>query len=364
MFILKLNLCPTLAALVVITACGTAAAQSSVTLFGVLDAAVSHYDNGILSQTVLSNSNLYNSRLGFRGTEDLGGGMSASFWLEGALTNDDGNAGGFNLMRRSTVSLGGIWGELRLGRDFTPTFWNEAVFDPFGAVGVGALIMSPARSSSTAPGRAPWVVGFGANNPYYIRASNTVGYFLPPNLGGFYGQLQYALDEQVTPGNNQGRFLSGRMGYAKGALNTALSVGRTTGSNPASAAAPDISTLNLGASYDFGFAKLSGEYSREKYERVTASNTSEGYMLGVNIPVGVGYFVAAYSRVKIDLPSSPTADKAAVGYVHNLSRRTALYATYARLDNKDGSLLGVSTTIAGTVNATATGYDLGIRHSF
>ncbi|MDM0019111.1 porin [Variovorax saccharolyticus] len=361
---MNLNSRATLATLAFITACGSASAQSSVTLFGVLDTAVSHYSNGPTHQTVLSNSNLFNSRLGFRGSEDLGGGLSASFWLEGALTPDDGNANGFNFMRRSTVSLGSAWGELRLGRDFTPTFWNEAVFDPFGAVGVGALVMSPARSSSTAAGRARWTSDFGANNPAYIRASNTVGYFLPPTLGGFYGQLQYALDEQVTPGNDQGRFMSGRFGYAKGPLNAALSIGKTTGSDPASAAAPDITTYNLGASYDLGFARLSGMYSREKYERAAVSNTGKGYMVGVNVPVGVGNIVAAYSRIEIDLPRTPTSDKMAVGYVHNLSKRTALYATYARLGNKGDALLSVAASLPGRPNTSSSGYDLGIRHAF
>ena len=76
----------------------------------------------------------------------------------------------------------------RLGRDFTPTFWNDAVFDFFNATGVGTSVISQARSSSTAPGRMPFTADFGANNPTYIRASNSVGYLLPPTLNGFYGE--------------------------------------------------------------------------------------------------------------------------------------------------------------------------------
>ena len=140
-----------LIALAALAAAGAASAQSSVTLFGIVDAAISHYgvsDGGHFS--ALANSGYNSSRLGFRGTEDLGGGLSASFWLEGALQNDTGYGGsqnvsgntvtGLDFRRRSTVSLAGGWGELRLGRDYTPTFWNMTVFDPFGTNVVGSTV--------------------------------------------------------------------------------------------------------------------------------------------------------------------------------------------------------------------------------
>ena len=157
-----------------------ATAQSSVTLFGVLDAGVSYYssksqfynntDRPVLppavapavtrSQTALSNSGNSNSRLGFRGTEDLGGGLSSSFWLEAALANDSGLGGGpggaiaFN--RRSTVSMSGRFGEIRLGRDYTPTFWNDTVFSPFTTVGVGANVVSTV-GANLAGGQGPGI---------------------------------------------------------------------------------------------------------------------------------------------------------------------------------------------------------------
>jgi predicted porin len=87
-----------LVALAALAVAGIASAQSSVTLFGVLDAAVSGYSNksenrfgsATVSSTQLSNSGYNASRLGFRGTEDLGGGLAASFWLEAGINNDDG----------------------------------------------------------------------------------------------------------------------------------------------------------------------------------------------------------------------------------------------------------------------------------
>src|SRR5437868_11068568 len=196
-----------LAALATLTSAGIASAQSSVTLFGVVDAAVSNYTNNsqtplgnryTTSQTKLTNSGYNSSRLGFRGTEDLGGGLAASFWLEAGLNNDDGTGaatgGGLAFNRRSTVSLSGAFGEVRLGRDYTPTFWNDTVFDPFGTNGVGTNLISTANGFSSNGARTG---GFTANQNY-VRASNSIGYFLPPNLGGFYGQVMYSFNEKTS----------------------------------------------------------------------------------------------------------------------------------------------------------------------
>src|SRR5947209_7985472 len=133
------------------TAAGPVLAQSSVTLFGIVDTNLAHGSGTASSKTQLTNSGYNSSRLGFRGVEDLGGGMSASFWLEAGLNTDNGTGAGTNtnnqttgaapaaaggqgmtFNRRATVSLTGNWGELRLGRDYTPQYWTLGLFDPFG----------------------------------------------------------------------------------------------------------------------------------------------------------------------------------------------------------------------------------------
>src|SRR3954469_341614 len=193
-----------LIALAALAAAGAASAQSSVTLFGIVDVNYAHYSveggtttagvaTGSQHVNVLTNSGYNSARLGFRGTEDLGGGLSASFWLEGALSPDDGNAAGLQFRRRSTVSLAGNWGEIRLGRDYVPTFWNLTVFDPFGTNGVGTVVGFKAKTSSAvnafstvqtvtgtpcaAIGITPTTAGiFGANDPNAVRADNMVQY--------------------------------------------------------------------------------------------------------------------------------------------------------------------------------------------
>ncbi|MBX9834466.1 MAG: porin, partial [Burkholderiaceae bacterium] len=144
-----------LIALAVLAASGAAMAQSSVTLFGIVDATYAYGNGSVANKSQLTNSGYNSSRLGFRGVEDLGGGMSASFWLEAGVNNDNGSGAntnatnqaaaaalgngqqGLTFNRRSTVSLNGGFGEVRLGRDYTPQFWNLTVFDPFGTNGVG-----------------------------------------------------------------------------------------------------------------------------------------------------------------------------------------------------------------------------------
>jgi predicted porin len=359
-----------LIALAVLAASGAAMAQSSVTLFGVVDASVARISNkgtGAVSNTGLANSGYNSSRIGFRGTEDLGGGLAASFWLEGALSNDDGNAAGLTFQRRSTVSLSGAFGEVRLGRDYVPTFWNDTVFDPFGTNGVGTNIITSGYTAATTTG----TVGPLNNNLTAVRASNSIGYFLPRNLGGFYGQAMYAFDE--APSNvagDPGRYIGGRVGYSAGPLNIALAAARRDGSDPLVAANPDNTTVNLGASYDFGFLQLMGELSRQNVDfGAGVERDLEGYLLGLTAPVGPGQVRFAWSRLKSDgAGADPRASKLALGYVYNLSKRTALYATAARVSNKDGANLSVATNgvAAGApaVNNRSSGYEFGVRHSF
>lgn len=345
-----------LIALAVLASAGVASAQSSVTLFGIVDAALTH-GSGTTSKTQLTNSGYNSSRLGFRGTEDLGGGMSASFWLEASVFNDDGTASGsstnnqasgttsatagaqgLTFNRRSTVSLAGNWGEVRLGRDYTPQFWNLTVFDPFGTNGVGTT--QTLNSSIGGPTR--------------VRASNSIGYFLPGNLGGFYGQLQHSRGENASNLPNDGTGTGLRVGYANGPVNAALAYSTTK------YATGDIKSTNIGGQWDFGVAKLMGQYARD---RVSGGATGKGGLLGALVPVGPGEIRLAYSTYKTDAAGTPKTNKWALGYVHNLSKRTALYATYARVKNSGGAAqaLGGATV---TPNETSSGYDFGIRHSF
>jgi len=190
-----------LVAMAALAVAGIASAQSSVTLFGVLDTGVRYQEtkvNGVESKNwTLASGGITTSRLGFRGTEDLGGGLAASFWLEAGLAVDTGlgNGGrqsglasateqavdsGFNFNRRSTVSLSGGFGEIRLGRDFNPTYLNDTNFDPFATTGIGGSIVDATRGGYTLGAAA---AGSALPNNIYVRTNNAISYFLPSNLG-------------------------------------------------------------------------------------------------------------------------------------------------------------------------------------
>lgn len=346
-------------------ACAGAFAQSSVTIFGVVDTALRHVSNsGFGGRTTMAQGGLNASRLGFRGVEDLGGGMSVKFWLEGGFSPDSGAAGGagtgFDFTRESHVTLVTPYGEVRMGRDYTATFWNTTwPFEPFGNNGIGSSV-NIARFNGGSN-----VTGGGANQqPASLRASNSISYFLPA-MGGWYGQFQTAIPEGV--GN--GKYTGARLGYAAGPYNVAAAVGRQ---NLAGTDAK-YEVFNLGASYDFGFARLVGQYNRERLS--TVANPKETRVLvGAVIPVGAHEIHASY--VRSDLAGSPDdAIQLALGYVHRLSKRTALYGTVSQVSNKGGARFSVSGGKApgGTANpspggptpgGTSRGFEFGVRHFF
>ncbi|MBI5719889.1 MAG: porin [Burkholderiales bacterium] len=314
-----------LLALAALTAfAGVASAQSSVTLFGIVDLNVRNTKTGPNTVKSLSQDGIASSRLGFRGVEDLGGGLRAGFWLEGAINPDTGTPGGQSWQRRSTVSLMGGFGELRLGRDYTPSFWNYTVFDPFGTNGVAAM--------SQAVGQ----LGSGATT--FVRANNSVGYFLPA-AGGLYGQVQVAAGENVT-GN---KYTGGRIGYAGGPVNVAVAIGKT---DRTGAMIDDYSDSNIGGSVKFGSFTLMGQYSKRDYSTLDEKTI----LLGGVLAIGAGNLKLAYT--KTDGATSALDIKVlGIGYDYNLSKRTALYGTYGKVDRVPA-------------NTDTTAYEFGIRHAF
>ena len=336
---------------------GVASAQSTVTLFGVVDLNARQTKNGNAeSLSTMGTDGNASSRLGFRGVEDLGGGLSAGFWLEAGLAADSGNMGSSNGLaaptngsanifnRRSTASLMGGWGELRLGRDYTPGFWNTTIFDPFGTNGVGSflnLAINPALPNTS-----------------FVRANNTIGYFLPSNLGGLYGQAQVSAQETAAVNGNKQQ--SARLGYAAGPFNVAVSYQKTE------LGATDWKHANIAGSWNFGFANLMLQYDDQKLSPLKQRT----YLIGTVVPLGQGEFKLAYS--KADQGGSPVidssdADQIAVGYVYNLSKRTAMYGHYARIKNKNNAFYAVpGGVVAGTpqLGNTSKGFEVGLRHSF
>jgi len=342
----------TLIALAAVAATGAAFAQSTVTLFGIVDAGYASVKNSSTPTAVatkksgITNSGINSSRLGFRGEEDLGGGMKAGFWLETQLQNDS-DATAVTFARRSTVSLMGGFGEVRIGRDYTPTFWNTTVYDAFGTNGIG---------QAATPGL------MGATNTTAVRSNNSVSYFTPA-MSGFSAQVMVGFGEALqtsgTPSVKTGDYMGLRGGYAAGPLSVHAAYGKLEGATDAA----DIKTTNFGASYDLGMIKPALFIGNEKNSTTKISAVE----VSATAPVGPGSVRVAYS--KYDLKNDPAeATKFALGYVYDLSKRTAVYGTFARTTNKGGATLAVAnnglTNAAANAGGKSTGYEVGVRHSF
>jgi predicted porin len=353
---------------------GEAPAQSSVTVFGGVDMAVTHTrgsGDGSTRKTQLASSGNAPSRLGFRGVEDLGGGLSANFWLEMGVFGDTGTGlhstsnnqvsgsgapGVISFNRRSTVGFAGRFGEVRLGRDILPTYLNTAIFDPFGTGGIGASQI--------------FLSGLGGlASPVPARISNSIGYLLPADAGGFYGQVMYAMGENdstsVLAGTgvsnrHDGNHAGVRLGYANRDFTIAVATGKTR------YAKGDLRVSNLGAAYFFGPSLMNLKLVGELYADSKGTADGKGTLVGFHLPIGAGEIKGAYSRYRLDSGHAalkPTSSKLAIGYVHNLSKRTALYATVARVGNSHGAayaLMGATTAR----NRASTGTECGMRHMF
>jgi predicted porin len=347
----------TLAALAALT--GGAYAQSSVTLFGVVDEAARYVKNDNQHIYSLASGGLNTSRIGVRGVEDLGSGLKGGFWLESGINADTGSSSDtsrfFN--RRSTVSLLGTFGEVRLGRDYTPTYTGYADYDVFGDNGLAASgkfdqplgVSRDGNTSTTSTGQG-------------TRIGNQISYLLPTDLGGLYGRATVAAGEG-TAGN---KYYGGRIGYGAGPLDVSVAYGQyeVTPFN----GEDKFKTGDFGASYDFGVVKVMGYYTQSKLAELKIAS----YSVGVLVPIGLGQLKASVTHANASGTTaagvntdSNDANQAAIGYVYNLSKRTAVYGTAAYLKNKGNATFAVASSPAFTRGGEkSTGAEVGVRHSF
>jgi len=395
----------TLIALAALAATGASFAQ--VTLYGAVDASYYRTDSEGVSASGISNSQLGSSKLGFMGTEDLGGGLNAVFKLEGGLANDVGvgkgsngnnqsggiaatNTGGQGLVfqRYSYVGLQGGFGEVHIGREYTGTFLNVVgSVDPFSTNGTG---------DST---QMTLALGATAKQATLTSASNMVTY-MTPAMSGFSAKVQAFWGENASGAENSadgsGYSVSG--GYANGPISVSLgqqvtraTAGATTvvvplavnngangvvasGAVAVTGATGDYTQRALAASYNFDSFKLVYTYVSENlitvHETATAdaiAATNRSNLLGVVVPMGQTNFKASYIKSVANSGVTNAIDDNgtmwAVGADYALSKRTKVYATYGRASNDTGSLYGISQNRT-QKDPASTGYSFGVYHSF
>lgn len=329
---------------------GFASAQTSVTIYGVVDAGITRENNGSTLKYSLDSGNQSGSRLGFKGNEDLGGGLSAQFLLEQGFNVDTGTVSdtarsAFN--RQAYVGLSGNFGQIRLGRQKTVMYDTLLAIDPYGIADKGGIQRLFLRNTGGAS-----------------RADNTLAYFTP-NLNGFTGQATYAFGE-VANSNRAGRQYGLSANYTGGPLFVTLdylNANNVPGINatPVTALPADTakSTL-LAATYDFGVVKAHAAFGNEKGGGAVINSVNQrDYMLGASIPFGASAVQIDYIK-KTDQTAANNlgAKQYAIGYTYAFSKRTNFYSTYTNTQQNSGaSYVGIQGLTDKVLNA-------GIRHTF
>lgn len=317
------------------TAGGAVQAQSAVTVYGLVDLGIVHESGGPGGSALKMESGVTaGSRLGFKGSEDLGGGLSAHFQIENGFAADAGgfNQGGLLFGRQVFVGMKGGFGTLNFGRQYNPLTNALGTIDPFGEGHEGAatnLVVYP------------------------TRMNNTI-YYTTPSLGGLVGEVAYGLGE-VAGNNSANRQIGLGLSYAQGPVYAAVvhhRIDDATGSNA------NKITL-IGGAYNFGPATAALSYNVNKDNAAIDSNDT---LVGISVPFGASKVMLSYIRHNDKSALDQDANQAAIGYAYNLSKRTMLYASYGHISNSNGAAFTVGNAIE--VGSGNKGLAVGVAHRF
>lgn len=318
------------AALAILAASGAALAQSNVTLYGRVDAGVTKQNSGTSAFPGGGAADRWElregsgSRLGLRGTEDLGGGLKAGFVIEHRFSPDTGAANATFWNGRSYVELAGAMGAVYLGREYAPAEVVAKAGDPFAWETVGQM------------GRAITWAGYSSTSGE--RHNNVLGW-RSPKWGGFSAQAAVSAAEGAQSGGAAvGRAIGVNAQYKAGALYLGLGYDQRN-------SVLDNDLLVLAAAYELGAVRLLGSYAAASVNGAD----NKAVTLGLSAPLAGGVVKAVVGRLDPD-STGRELTKIGLGYDYALSKRTTLYA-------------GVGSADEDTRTRT-TAYNLGVKHNF
>ena len=323
---------------------GAAFAQSNVTIYGIMDAGVYGWSGNDESATGVQSSGLSTSRLGFKGEEALGNGLKAVFNLETGINLDD-KTSTFQSDRQANVGLAGSFGTVLVG--IQPSLsdkWHGGVSEPMGNISSRNVMRG--------------VVG-----NYSNEKADGVSYVSPVFSGLQLGALYGTKNDTDTDALTRSAYIQLGANYANGPFAAALTYARLN-KGTADSAAQD---WTVGATYDFKVAKLYAAY--ELSQNVGANEDDNGlWTLGARIPVTkAGTLSVSYSQADNDVKDTDTAGWQ-IGYDHNLSKRTTVYAAYMRLVNDDAGVVvphsRYGSFTGNSADESYNGVTVGIRHLF
>ena len=322
-------------------------AQSAVTLYGVVDLGynTSKLSDGatVTSKTAGLNSIASGSRIGFKGTEDLGGGLNANFLMEMGTTPDEATHSMSN--RQSYVGLTGAFGTLNLGRQYTLVHGVQGAYDTNG--------------NATAAG---WL----GSATSLVRASNLIAY-VTPSFNGFSAAAGVGFGETAGVSNKTGNVSTMSVSYANGPLTVqaateTVKLTKLAVTLPGGSAATDLSDAlanrkanSFGGSYDFGVAKVTALRTTAKAGSAADAGEFNTNNFGVSVPMGALTLAATVSNGDYKDSGAAKVDVSGyqVGATYALSKRTTAYTFAGQAKDKTASNAGKQETFA-----------VGVRHTF
>ncbi len=375
---------------------GVAQAQSTVTLYGLLDAyagsvksnsfnapvapaTVGNYSS--LRQTVVNSGGLNGSRFGFRITEDLGGGLAAIGNLEGGVSLDTGASaqGGLLFGRQANVGLASAsLGTLTIGRNKSPyydihsgTGLRETIFDVTGGGSSALAAYNPTNSAGAAtllgnrgPSAVTWL-GSAA------RVDNSLRY-TSPSFSGFSVSGLYGFGENKTATADASQTYAASARYSNGPIDVYLAY-QSEASARTATLKPALENTMFGGSYDFGVAKVGAVYNRAKLKDVTTTSAflapvgssidpQKEYGFTVAVPFGATVIEANYGQSKGDTLGKATGY--GVQALYSLSKRTTLYTGFSSTKAYDRlAQLSADAAPGSSIERTQI-FAVGARHTF
>lgn len=345
---------------------GSALADTNVQFTGTVDNFVGSMRNSGDARTAALNSGgMTTSWFGFKGTEDLGGGLLADFALTSFFQADTGAQGRFSgdtlFSRDANVALSGGFGRVQLGRGLAPSFLPYILSNPFG----DSFTFSPLVLQSYVPtgafAKRTWPSASASDSGW----SNEIVY-TTPDFAGFKANVHYQFGE--VAGDNGKRNVGINALYFHGPLTLTAFYHNNQVSNPTSGS-PIIDATStpinyasivrqkawfLGGAYNFQVVKLYASYQNSKDDSTAATDMKDKTMsLGASVPLGAGAILFDYAQTRRSgslVGSDIKRDTASIGYDYNLSKRTDLYAIY------------MSDKVTGLDREGSVGF--GIRHRF
>lgn len=335
------------------------AQTSNVTLYGITDIAlvsVSNKDNARL--IAIDSGVLQSSRFGFRGTEDLGGGLSAIFVLESGFNLDTGAGSSALFNRQSFVGLSSkSMGALSLGRQYGPIYDQLIGLSSAPAFGVQAGAIDGITLPTSASSAARFENTIGST-----RFDNSVKYS-SPTLSGVKASMMVGLGE-VAGSTSSGQTLSAGVGYNQGAVNFGLGYlsSKCKAAAGCSPVQDDNNILAMGGGYDFGVAKLSAIYTSQKNAKNVRGNDADVVSLIAQMPLRAWTLSAGYQMLNDKTPLDQNIKQVNLGVLYSLSKRTTAYALYSaqKVDNGGKASMALYTSSNDTQNIIGAG----IRHTF